>query len=160
MQGGVSAKVKRSLLTWKTSVARLAFPNGVIPSPRHFTAAVSIEGARKGFHLTISASGGHRETRSTDVILLWSCGKGAEWLRLYESNSEATKDTSNTQNNTPGISTFAWTAREPSQGAMMRSKPASSMQKTYDECYLICSTAVYFEGQACTSTLLAPKQYH
>lgn len=21
------------------------------------------------------------------------------------------------------------------------------MQKTYDECYLICSTAVYFEGQ-------------
>ncbi|KAL2216178.1 putative AAA family ATPase [Thermoascus aurantiacus ATCC 26904] len=30
---------------------------------------------------------------------------------------------------------------------MMRSKPSSSMQKTYDECYLICSTAVYFEGQ-------------
>lgn len=29
----------------------------------------------------------------------------------------------------------------------MRTKPASSMQKTYDECYLICSTAVYFEGQ-------------
>ncbi|KAF2481964.1 P-loop containing nucleoside triphosphate hydrolase protein [Neohortaea acidophila] len=24
---------------------------------------------------------------------------------------------------------------------------ASSMQKTYDECYLICSTAIYFEGQ-------------
>ncbi len=21
------------------------------------------------------------------------------------------------------------------------------MQKTYDECYLVCSTAVYFEGQ-------------
>ncbi|KIW11057.1 hypothetical protein PV08_10356 [Exophiala spinifera] len=30
---------------------------------------------------------------------------------------------------------------------MMRSKPASSMQKTYDECYLQCSTAVFFEGQ-------------
>lgn len=30
---------------------------------------------------------------------------------------------------------------------MMRLKPASSLQKTYDECYLICSTAVYFEGQ-------------
>ncbi|KUL92487.1 hypothetical protein ZTR_02597 [Talaromyces verruculosus] len=30
---------------------------------------------------------------------------------------------------------------------MMRSKPSSSMQKTYDECYLMCSTAVYFEGQ-------------
>ncbi|KIX00741.1 uncharacterized protein Z518_09806 [Rhinocladiella mackenziei CBS 650.93] len=30
---------------------------------------------------------------------------------------------------------------------MMRSKPASSMQKTYDECYLHCSTAVFFEGQ-------------
>lgn len=29
----------------------------------------------------------------------------------------------------------------------MRNKAASSMQKTYDECYLICSTAVYFEGQ-------------
>ncbi|ERF72963.1 hypothetical protein EPUS_05044 [Endocarpon pusillum Z07020] len=29
----------------------------------------------------------------------------------------------------------------------MRNKPGSSMQKTYDECYLICSTAVYFEGQ-------------
>ncbi|KAN0081021.1 P-loop containing nucleoside triphosphate hydrolase protein [Elaphomyces granulatus] len=30
---------------------------------------------------------------------------------------------------------------------MMHSKPSSSMQKTYDECYLSCSTAVYFEGQ-------------
>ncbi|KAK5130063.1 hypothetical protein LTR08_002496 [Meristemomyces frigidus] len=30
---------------------------------------------------------------------------------------------------------------------MMRKTPASSMQKTYDECYLICSTAIYFEGQ-------------
>ncbi|KAJ5606431.1 hypothetical protein N7510_009212 [Penicillium lagena] len=30
---------------------------------------------------------------------------------------------------------------------MMRSKPSSSLQKTYDECYLACSTAVYFEGQ-------------
>ncbi|KAJ5156237.1 hypothetical protein N7492_009040 [Penicillium capsulatum] len=30
---------------------------------------------------------------------------------------------------------------------MMRPRPASSMQKTYDECYLMCSTAVYFEGQ-------------
>ncbi|KAB8293448.1 hypothetical protein EYC80_007758 [Monilinia laxa] len=29
----------------------------------------------------------------------------------------------------------------------MRNKPSSSLQKTYDECYLICSTAVYFEGQ-------------
>lgn len=24
------------------------------------------------------------------------------------------------------------------------------MQKTYDECYLICSTAIYFEGQVRT----------
>ncbi|KAJ5391309.1 hypothetical protein N7509_006799 [Penicillium cosmopolitanum] len=30
---------------------------------------------------------------------------------------------------------------------MMRPRPASSLQKTYDECYLLCSTAVYFEGQ-------------
>lgn len=30
---------------------------------------------------------------------------------------------------------------------MLRNKPSSSMQKTYDECYLICSTAIYFEGQ-------------
>jgi fidgetin-like protein 1 len=30
---------------------------------------------------------------------------------------------------------------------MMRNKAVSSMQKTYDECYLACSTAVYFEGQ-------------
>ncbi|KAF6241163.1 hypothetical protein HO173_000957 [Letharia columbiana] len=30
---------------------------------------------------------------------------------------------------------------------MMRNKASSSMQKTYDECYLVCSTAVYFEGQ-------------
>ncbi|GLI75926.1 hypothetical protein PoHVEF18_004192 [Penicillium ochrochloron] len=29
----------------------------------------------------------------------------------------------------------------------MRPRPASSLQKTYDECYLACSTAVYFEGQ-------------
>ena len=33
----------------------------------------------------------------------------------------------------------------------MRSKPFSSMQKTYDECYLVCSTAVYFEGQVSCS---------
>jgi len=32
---------------------------------------------------------------------------------------------------------------------MMRNKTSSSLQKTYDECYLICSTAVYFEGQVC-----------
>ena len=30
---------------------------------------------------------------------------------------------------------------------MMRNKSSSALQKTYDECYLICSTAVYFEGQ-------------
>ncbi|KAL9102521.1 MAG: hypothetical protein Q9163_002330 [Psora crenata] len=30
---------------------------------------------------------------------------------------------------------------------MMRNKASSSMQKTYDDCYLVCSTAVYFEGQ-------------
>ena len=36
---------------------------------------------------------------------------------------------------------------------MMRNKTPSSMQKTYDECYLICSTAVYFEGQVGVNTL-------
>jgi hypothetical protein len=35
---------------------------------------------------------------------------------------------------------------------MMRNKTSSSIQKTYDECYLICSTAVYFEGQVRIST--------
>ncbi|KAI1936086.1 hypothetical protein LOZ12_005662 [Ophidiomyces ophidiicola] len=30
---------------------------------------------------------------------------------------------------------------------MLRSNPGTLMQKTYDECYLMCSTAVYFEGQ-------------
>ncbi|GAM83288.1 hypothetical protein ANO11243_012740 [Dothideomycetidae sp. 11243] len=30
---------------------------------------------------------------------------------------------------------------------MYRTKPSASMQKTYDDCYLMCSTAVYFEGQ-------------
>ncbi|KAI4234556.1 MAG: hypothetical protein LQ349_003723 [Xanthoria aureola] len=30
---------------------------------------------------------------------------------------------------------------------MLRTKPSVSMQKTYDDCYLICSTAIYFEGQ-------------
>ncbi|KAI9787702.1 MAG: hypothetical protein M1839_000233 [Geoglossum umbratile] len=29
----------------------------------------------------------------------------------------------------------------------MRSKQSSSLQKTYDECYRVCSTAIYFEGQ-------------
>ncbi|ORY15800.1 P-loop containing nucleoside triphosphate hydrolase protein [Clohesyomyces aquaticus] len=29
----------------------------------------------------------------------------------------------------------------------MRANPSASMQKTYDECFLTCSTAVYFEGQ-------------
>jgi hypothetical protein len=40
-----------------------------------------------------------------------------------------------------------WIDLESTLKVMMRNKPASSMQKTYDECYLICSTAVYFEGQ-------------
>ncbi len=40
---------------------------------------------------------------------------------------------------------------------MMRSKPASSMQKTYDESYLQCSTAVFFEGQVRMSFLHAVK---
>ncbi|CZR57590.1 related to SAP1-member of the AAA-protein family [Phialocephala subalpina] len=30
---------------------------------------------------------------------------------------------------------------------MMRNKTSSSLQKTYDECYLTCSTAVYFENK-------------
>ncbi|EKG10653.1 ATPase AAA+ type core [Macrophomina phaseolina MS6] len=30
---------------------------------------------------------------------------------------------------------------------MIRQKPAAAMQKTYDDCYLVCSTAVYFESQ-------------
>lgn len=30
---------------------------------------------------------------------------------------------------------------------MMRQKPSAAMQKTYDDCYLTCSTAVYFETQ-------------
>jgi hypothetical protein len=33
----------------------------------------------------------------------------------------------------------------------MRKSPSNSMQKTYDECYLICSTAIYFEGQVCSA---------
>jgi len=37
-----------------------------------------------------------------------------------------------------------------SSPTMMRQKPATSMQKTYDDCYLICSTAVYFESQVRT----------
>jgi hypothetical protein len=35
---------------------------------------------------------------------------------------------------------------------MMRKSPSASMQKTYDECYLICSTAIYFEGQVSSET--------
>ncbi len=38
--------------------------------------------------------------------------------------------------------------------SIMRNKASSSMQKTYDECYLICSTAVYFEGQVGIRTWL------
>ncbi|OJD38062.1 aaa family atpase [Diplodia corticola] len=30
---------------------------------------------------------------------------------------------------------------------MIRQKPSAAMQKTYDDCYLVCSTAVYFESQ-------------
>jgi hypothetical protein len=36
---------------------------------------------------------------------------------------------------------------------MMRANPSASMQKTYDECFLTCSTAIYFEGQVCTLSL-------
>ncbi|KFY10899.1 hypothetical protein V492_04786 [Pseudogymnoascus sp. VKM F-4246] len=36
----------------------------------------------------------------------------------------------------------------------MRNKNFSSLQKTYDECYLICSTAVYFESQGNESEAL------
>lgn len=35
---------------------------------------------------------------------------------------------------------------------MMRNKASSSMQKTYDECFLVCSTAVYFEAQVSGSS--------
>lgn len=31
---------------------------------------------------------------------------------------------------------------------MRSSNPFPAMQKTYDDCFLTCSTAVYFEGQA------------
>lgn len=47
---------------------------------------------------------------------------------------------------------------------MMRPKASSSMQKTYDDCYLMCSTAVYFENQVSTlpsfplATLPIPRQ--
>ncbi|QDS71269.1 hypothetical protein FKW77_000935 [Venturia effusa] len=37
---------------------------------------------------------------------------------------------------------------------MMRAKPANAMQKTYDDCYLVCSTAVYFESQGNESEAL------
>ncbi|KAL0259989.1 hypothetical protein SLS55_005732 [Diplodia seriata] len=30
---------------------------------------------------------------------------------------------------------------------MIRQKPSAAMQKTYDDCYLVCSTAIYFESQ-------------
>lgn len=30
---------------------------------------------------------------------------------------------------------------------MLRNSVQSSMQKTYNDCYLICSTAVYYEAQ-------------
>lgn len=30
---------------------------------------------------------------------------------------------------------------------MVRPKIVSSLQKTYDECYFTCSTAVFFEGK-------------
>jgi hypothetical protein len=40
--------------------------------------------------------------------------------------------------------------------AMMRNKTSSSLQKTYDECYLICSTAVYFEGQVRNLSFFPP----
>ena len=33
------------------------------------------------------------------------------------------------------------------------------MQKTYDECYLVCSTAVYFEGQVCCMNFVARSIY-
>ena len=42
---------------------------------------------------------------------------------------------------------------------MMRNKASSSMQKTYDECYLVCSTAVYFEGQVCCISFVAHSIY-
>ena len=38
--------------------------------------------------------------------------------------------------------------RDGGPAKMLRSSnPSASMQKTYDDCYLICSTAVYFEKQ-------------
>ncbi|KAK0664873.1 hypothetical protein DIS24_g76 [Lasiodiplodia hormozganensis] len=37
---------------------------------------------------------------------------------------------------------------------MIRQKPSAAMQKTYDDCYLVCSTAVYFESQGNESEAL------
>ncbi|KAK3679096.1 hypothetical protein LTR37_021451 [Vermiconidia calcicola] len=41
---------------------------------------------------------------------------------------------------------------------LRKTAPASSMQKTYDECYLICSTAIYFEGQVRYALRLAMRK--
>ena len=46
-----------------------------------------------------------------------------------------------------GLLCLCWLRLRTPSFLMMRPKPASSLQKTYDECYLTCSTAVYFEGQ-------------
>lgn len=43
---------------------------------------------------------------------------------------------------------------------MMRNKTSSSLQKTYDECYLICSTAVYFEAQVSSPSHPTSQQPH
>ena len=61
--------------------------------------------------------------------------------------SDADKVPSISPNTPPSKSMNGSAVRALTHDAMMRNKPASSMQKTYDECYLICSTAVYFEGQ-------------
>jgi hypothetical protein len=42
---------------------------------------------------------------------------------------------------------YLWASNSLLSAVMMRNKTASSFQKTYDDCYLICATAVYYEGQ-------------
>lgn len=118
----------------------------LIPEARRYPYRTTLRSSSQ--QLNLARVGGQRSDPPSDVI---SSEAQTACANLHPAT---TVDKCKPDNHTRRI--FSSTSTDAMNGsairtytheAMMRNKPASSMQKTYDECYLICSTAVYFEGQ-------------
>ena len=124
----------------------------LIPETRHFPYRTTLRSSSQ--QLNLARVRGQRSDPPSDVISIEAqtasanlhpattvdkCKSGSHTRHISSSCTTSTSASTDAMNGS-AIRTYT-------HEAMMRNKPASSMHKTYDECYLICSTAVYFEGQ-------------